>query len=207
MNLLKAKFPNGHLNDDCRPAGAPTGPWTVCTCAVLPTCEAPSPRCLCCRRPKTLPKSTPVLPMVTTSQLVDRAGWPCMEAHAHSKLPHFWRKQSQRGHASATSTPISLTARENVNPLCSGAVKAPATQRAPLPTPVEPSHRPSRRPADGATFAEASRGLLKPHTRGHTQSWLFGSLHPKKPTTCFLTKLSHFQQIVSSHSQLLRPKT
>ena len=75
---------------------------------------------LCYSKPETHLRSTSVLSLVTASPLVDRAGWPCPQAHAHNcQLPDFCEKMFQKSMLTQTSWQISQFS-VNVNPTSTG---------------------------------------------------------------------------------------
>ena len=75
---------------------------------------------LCYSRPETRLRSTSVLALVTASPLVDRAGWPCPQAHAHNcQLPDFCERMFQKSMLTQTSWQISQFL-VNVNPTSTG---------------------------------------------------------------------------------------
>lgn len=59
---------------------------------------------LCYGKPETHLRSTSVLSLVTTSPLVDKAGWSCTQAHAHShQLPNFCDRMFRKSTLTQTS--------------------------------------------------------------------------------------------------------
>lgn len=90
---------------------------------------------------------------------MDRAGWPCVQAHSHSKLPNFCKECSRRECWSKLRNNLNFQKRTFIHS-AQGTVTAVTTHRAPPPA---LGSRATKQPRSRISWGLARTPLLEPH--------------------------------------------